>query len=377
MSSTQPTQFDEHLSLEQRLREVEELLTRWNAEWRTELRLLQVAVESLTREILRLQTTPAPATTERAPVPPVSADMQAEIKRLQRELADLRADNYRLAAEAGHCPPAVPEPLPPAPVEPRATASPAPVTPPPLQPFPNRDRGSKLITPAMWVTLAVAGVWVGGLIFWMKSTPKLPPLEVPAAAATPPAPEAPLAAPAPVVSVGVPARVRELLRANDHAATLPELRRLVEDAPDNLDLRRLYAFILSEQGNYAESIAQYEAALRLAPRDAVTANNLAALLATCPDASLRRGADAVRLATAACQASGGVNPYYWDTLAMAYAEVGDFAAAQMTAEQALQAALNHEDHRIAAAIRTRISWFAQGLPYRIAAATPRPANYHE
>jgi Flp pilus assembly protein TadD len=83
-----------------------------------------------------------------------------------------------------------------------------------------------------------------------------------------------------------------------------------------------------------EAIAEYEQALNVVPEDSVALNNLAWILATSSDASMRDGARAVTLAVKAVQASGGIDPNFLRTLAAARAEVGQFAEAVATAETA-------------------------------------------
>ena len=53
---------------------------------------------------------------------------------------------------------------------------------------------------------------------------------------------------------------------------------------------------LSAKGDFPGAIARYRRALELDPNLVEALNNLAWLLATCPDASLRNGAEAVQLA---------------------------------------------------------------------------------
>lgn len=65
-------------------------------------------------------------------------------------------------------------------------------------------------------------------------------------------------------------------------------------------------------------------------------NNLAWLLATCSDATVRNGEAAVRLASRANQLSAGGNPAVIETLAAANAEAGQFPEALAAAEQARQ-----------------------------------------
>ena len=89
-------------------------------------------------------------------------------------------------------------------------------------------------------------------------------------------------------------------------------------------------------GRQAEAVADYEKALKLQPKDQGILNNLAWVLATSPDAKLRDGRRAVRLATAACEATDYKLAYILSTLAAAYAETGDFQSAVKWSAKAVQ-----------------------------------------
>ena len=89
-------------------------------------------------------------------------------------------------------------------------------------------------------------------------------------------------------------------------------------------------------GRQAEAVADYEKALALQPKDHGILNNFAWVLATSPDAKLRDGRRAVRLAAAACEATGYKLAYVLSTLAAAYAEAGDFQSAVKWSAKAIQ-----------------------------------------
>jgi len=78
--------------------------------------------------------------------------------------------------------------------------------------------------------------------------------------------------------------------------------------------------------------------LRRAEQPGWALNNLAWVLATCPDAGLRNGPEAVRLAGHACELTHYGRPLFIGTLAAAYAEAGRFPEAVTTAEKAEQLA---------------------------------------
>jgi tetratricopeptide (TPR) repeat protein len=104
--------------------------------------------------------------------------------------------------------------------------------------------------------------------------------------------------------------------------------------PNDAEAHRNVASALRRQGNVQGAIAEYEQALNITPEDGVSLNNLAWILATCSDASMRDGARSVTLAVKAVQSSGGKDPNFVRTLAAARAEAGQFAEAVATAETA-------------------------------------------
>jgi Flp pilus assembly protein TadD len=86
------------------------------------------------------------------------------------------------------------------------------------------------------------------------------------------------------------------------------------------------------------------------------------LLATARDASLRNGAEAVRLAESARDAEPD-NPEVLDTLAAAYAEEGQFTRASASAERALELAKAQANHPLIAAVRARQALYAKQRPF--------------
>ena len=87
-----------------------------------------------------------------------------------------------------------------------------------------------------------------------------------------------------------------------------------------------------------EALAHYQKSLETQPNNPQILANLAWLLATCREASVRNGAGAVELAQRANQLSGGQDAMILRTLAAAYAEAGRFAEAITTAQRALELA---------------------------------------
>jgi Flp pilus assembly protein TadD len=104
----------------------------------------------------------------------------------------------------------------------------------------------------------------------------------------------------------------------------------------------------------ADAIAQYSQALQLRSGLDDAANNLAWLLATCPDRSLRDGTRAVALARQASEHSHDQNPVILGTLAAAYAEVGQLSDAMATAQRAHELALAQTNQTLADVLESQL-----------------------
>jgi tetratricopeptide (TPR) repeat protein len=138
-------------------------------------------------------------------------------------------------------------------------------------------------------------------------------------------------------------------------------------APDSLECRwaRMRAYGL--QGRYEEEIAELETMLRLDPDDVNTCNMLAWRLATCPDGRYRDGQRALALATHGCEKSRWKEPQVMDTLAAAYAEVGQFEEACRHEERSMRLLPPGSD---ITRYQARLATYRSGQPHR---ATPRDA----
>ena len=88
------------------------------------------------------------------------------------------------------------------------------------------------------------------------------------------------------------------------------------------------------------------------------------MLATCPEASVRNGAEAVELAQRAVQLSDGRVPAILGTLAAAYAEAGRFPEAVQTARKALDLATQRNELALAEEIKAKIPLYEAGTPFR-------------
>jgi tetratricopeptide (TPR) repeat protein len=120
---------------------------------------------------------------------------------------------------------------------------------------------------------------------------------------------------------------------------------------------------LELRGRVEEAITQYQRALQLTPADLSARNNLAWLLATAAEASLRNGGNAVELAWQANQETGGKNPVILHTLAAAYAETGKFPEAVETTQYALRLAGAQSNTVLTGALQSELRLYQAGSPF--------------
>jgi Flp pilus assembly protein TadD len=113
-----------------------------------------------------------------------------------------------------------------------------------------------------------------------------------------------------------------------------------------------------------DAMGEYEYAVRISAQDPLPRNNLAWLLATSFDASIRDGNRALELANEAVRLSHGKDPNCLRTLAAACAESGRFVEAEETARRASQAAELLDNRTLVNALRDEIALYELGLPCR-------------
>ena len=143
--------------------------------------------------------------------------------------------------------------------------------------------------------------------------------------------------------------------------------------PSRADIEGRIASSLSRQGNFTSAIARYRRALAIDPDQAEALNNLAWLLATCPEASLRNGPEAVQLALKACELTRFRRTIMVGTLAAAYAEAGRFAEAETTAKSACALATEEGDSALLITNQQLLEMYRAGQAYH--ETTPRKVEF--
>lgn len=204
---------------------------------------------------------------------------------------------------------------------------------------------------------------------------------------------------------------RRQAQEGDFEAAVTSLRGVVDVDPDNAEAHFLFGSVLIPLGRFAEAEGQLMRAIELGDRSALVhaalglatmaqrrpgdairhdrealrldpdlvgvANNLAWILATCEDPSLRDPEEAIRLAQRALRAVSGEPPRFLDTLAAGYAAAGRYDDAIENAQRAEALARKRDLPNLAREIRMRLDHYRAGEPYvesRAATTRERPSG---
>jgi tetratricopeptide (TPR) repeat protein len=134
--------------------------------------------------------------------------------------------------------------------------------------------------------------------------------------------------------------------------------------PNDADAYTCLGNAFLRRGLVEEAVSHYEKAIALAPEDPHSRINIAWVLATAPDASIRDGIKAVEFAQQAVQLSGGKDPKFLRTLAAAYAESGRFSEAITTTKQAIMIATMQGKAGLAHVLDEDVGLYRAHVPLR-------------
>jgi tetratricopeptide (TPR) repeat protein len=148
-------------------------------------------------------------------------------------------------------------------------------------------------------------------------------------------------------------------KSDEALIQLRQAAELEKSAAGFLELARL----LHQLGREREAVTEYRRAVDAQPSSIEGLNNLAWILATSGDDSVRNGPDAVRFAEKACQATNNKDPMTMGTLAAAYAEAGRFADAIATAERGAEIATAAGNMQYASINRQLLELYRAGKAY--------------
>lgn len=143
---------------------------------------------------------------------------------------------------------------------------------------------------------------------------------------------------------------------------------LLRENPGHSGVRFALQQALRDAGRYAEAMRVCREGLGEPDEDVRLLQSLAWMLATCPDDGLRRGQEALALASRAERLAGQPVPEILDALAAAHAECGQFELAMQKGREALRLAREAGQTALAEQIERRVRLYEQSQPYRM----PRP-----
>jgi tetratricopeptide (TPR) repeat protein len=151
----------------------------------------------------------------------------------------------------------------------------------------------------------------------------------------------------------------------DFSNAIMNLTAFIKFNPGDSEAYSYRGWCRTETGDYEDALSDCQKAVTLDPKFIYGYNNLAWLMAVCPDPRFRNGRKALEYAQKACALGGWQDASCVDTLAAAYAETGDFRKAVKWEKEAIKN-IPPED---LAECRKELAGYEHGLPYR---ETPKP-----
>ncbi len=155
---------------------------------------------------------------------------------------------------------------------------------------------------------------------------------------------------------------RDMGRMDEAMKDLDQALTLAPKGPKGIKFLNLRAMWNYFDEQYQKAIRAHVEALKLDPDHAPTLNYLAWIWCTAPDATVRNGKRALDCATRACELTDFQNAGFLDTLAAAYAEMGEFDEAITTEEKAIDLA---EDENSREEYLGRVEQYRNHEPLRV------------
>jgi tetratricopeptide (TPR) repeat protein len=146
-------------------------------------------------------------------------------------------------------------------------------------------------------------------------------------------------------------------------AAIGQYEEAIRIQPDHANARHNLAAVQAHRQEIIKRLAAAREKIRATPNDAGLLIDVAWILATNPNVSIRNGADALILAQRAVKIAGP-SAARLDTLAAAYAEAGQFDDAVATARQAEESAVSEKNPTLARVIHSRLEWYIARAAFR-------------
>ena len=155
-----------------------------------------------------------------------------------------------------------------------------------------------------------------------------------------------------------------LFQKGDLDGAIAEWRTTLSIHPYDAGAHTSLGNALVQKGLLPEAADHYEKALQSDPDAILPLNNLAWVMSTGPDDSLRNNEIAVKLAMKANQLSKEANPVFIRTLAAAYAQAGQFENAIETARRAAEQANRQGQQQFARQMMEDVDLYQRRTPLR-------------
>ena len=151
------------------------------------------------------------------------------------------------------------------------------------------------------------------------------------------------------------------LQKGDFDRAIAEFQKALSINPHAAPIHSNLGCALIKKGDLAEGIKELQITRDLQPDNPVYNINLAWVLASCADSTLRNGPKALEYSTFAIR-GGGTNPEYLRILAAAYAQVGLFQEAVKTATTALDLAQRNANPTLVQSLREELGIYNRKAP---------------
>jgi protein O-mannosyl-transferase len=155
-----------------------------------------------------------------------------------------------------------------------------------------------------------------------------------------------------------------LLEAGKTSEAITHLNEALQTGKNKADIYINLGTAYTQLGKYNLALENWTKAAELKTDNAELLNNMAWLLGTVDDTSVKNAAKAIELAQRACKLTGYNEAVYLDTLSAAYAGAGRFDEAKTAAEKAILIAKSKEQKDLAEEIQKRLKLYEAKQPYR-------------
>jgi tetratricopeptide (TPR) repeat protein len=158
----------------------------------------------------------------------------------------------------------------------------------------------------------------------------------------------------------------------EYDLAISDYTRAIKTRPDLFEAYLGRAAARFAQGKYRQAIGDYAHILKKEPYHPDANNQLAWLLAVCPDPKYRNGKKAVKLAERAVESE--TSAHYLDTLAAAYAEAGRFRDAERTQKSVIFLLMKQDQTKGLDRYVKRLTFYQKKRPWRIQHVATKPAT---